>query len=362
MDKLPVLNKVSETKESGEDILLAHHLLPDVTPFLDTLSNRYNLYGIVGVPYSSTESTVKKIRSKHDVPVTVPSSVQEVKQKVTDLVDQYDDNQLVIVDTGGYCVAILKDKAEEKLLGIVEDTNQGHWKYEEQESDTQIYSIAQSTIKSLENKAVGQAIVFSTENILRNELQQDLADKNVLVMGYGGIGKAVTTSLEGRNAAVYVYDKNPVKMVEARLDGYQSVEKQRMLSKADVIIGASGHESLGQDELENLSDQTILVSESSKQVEIDTEYLKEQTSLVREGFNWKEYADAEMSVTLLNEGKPINFLDNSVPLSILDLIFSELYLCIEEITVNETNRSRRIGEVSQDKKALITEEWLQQYG
>ena len=104
----------------------------------------------------------------------------------------------------------------------------------------------------------------------------------------------------------------------------------------------------------------MIASGSSKTVEIDTDFIANEYEVHCTGPDWTEYRDGTRSLYLLNEGRPVNFLDNSVPLKILDLIFTELYLCIQAI-IAEEDLSSKPTEISREKKDLITNTWLRQY-
>ncbi|MFB6174901.1 MAG: adenosylhomocysteinase [Candidatus Nanohalobium sp.] len=358
-EELPTLEEFSEETEKDEDldILLIHHLLPDVLHFLEALEDNYNIEKIIGIPYSTKTEVLSKVREQFKADVESPDEIKEVREKALEFIQAYDDENLVIIDLGGYCSNILEDINQDKIKGIVEDTNQGHWEYEQRDIDIPIFSIAKGEIKGLENRVVGEAVTFSTERIIRNQFQEEITGKEILVMGYGGIGKAVATACSGRNSEVMVYDIDHVKMIEAKLDGYKVMEKEKMLERADIIIGATGKCSVGREEIKYLKEGCILSSGSSKQVEFDTGYLQSYGKIIDSGKDWKQYEITEKSIYLLNEGKPVNFLDNSISISIIDLIFSELLACVQALS-NGENRGNEIREVPYEKKQEIAEKWL----
>lgn len=358
LDTLKILSDEAK-KDEDLDLLIIHHLLPDVIHLLDSVDLNYNIQRVIGIPYSSKEKTLAQVEKRYEAEVTSPEDIDDIGNIVEEFISEYDgEGTLVIMDLGGYCSDIIEDVDANKLKGIIEDTNQGHWSYQDLEQDLPIYSIAQGELKDLENRVVGEAVTFSTERIIRNEFEEEITGEKVLVMGYGGIGKAVSSACDGRNCEVMVFDIDSVNMIEAKLDGYHVGRKEDMIEKADIIIGASGKCSIGQDEVDNLSGRTILSSGSSKQVEFELEYIKEKGERVDKGEDWKEYNMSQANITVLNEGKPVNFLDNSISLSILDLIFSELFACIESLA-EEQNPDSGIQEVSKRKKQKIADIWLE---
>jgi len=359
--RLETLETLSEEVKAGQDldVLIIHHILPDVVHLLNAINKNYNIKQIIGIPYSSKEETVNEVRSEFDTSVNCPEDIDEIGNIAQEFISEYNkENNLIVLDLGGYCSDIIEEVNTDKLRGIVEDTNQGHWNYEELDQELPIYSIAQGELKDLENRVVGEAVTFSTEKIIRNEFEGEITGKKVLVMGYGGIGKAVASACEGRNSEVMVYDIDSVKMIEAKLDGYHVGKKEEMLKEADIIIGASGECSLGTEELNQLSGGTILSSGSSKQVEFDIQHIESKGNPIDEGENWRQYDINQSRITVLNEGKPVNFIDNSISLSILDLIFSELFACIESLA-EEGKQASGIQEVTKSKKQHIADKWLE---
>lgn len=358
--KLEVLEELSAESAQGTDvdILMIFHLLPDAKFLVKALTSNYNIQQIIGIPYSTEQDVVEDLENNYNVNISCPENIADVRNQAEEFIRTYpnEGRDLIILDIGGYCSEFLDNVDKNKIRGIVEDTNQGHWKYEDSTLDLPIYSIAQGEIKNLENKVVGEAITFSTERIMRNGFEEELTGKRVLVMGYGGIGKAVSKACDGRGAKVMVYDIDSVKMLEAQFDGFIARDKSEMLEKADLIIGCSGERSIGSEEIEAIDGECILASGSSKKVEFENEYI-ENNEKVDEGESWDEYNIAGSSIFLLNEGKPINFLDNSISLSVLDLIFSELFACVAALAKDKSHKNQ-VQEVPYETKQEIADRRL----
>lgn len=115
-------------------------------------------------------------------------------------------HQLLFLDIGGYFappIDSLSSLLGDRLFGIVEDTENGHQKYDKYVETIKqrgrsipcpIFSVARSPLKEPEDYLVGQSILFSIERVLRahNSL---LTNKIVLVIGYGKIGKSISSRL-----------------------------------------------------------------------------------------------------------------------------------------------------------------------
>jgi adenosylhomocysteinase len=363
-DNLAVLNgMVEQAPEQEAELVVIFHLLPDTERFLDRISEVFAIDRIIGVPYSSRHSVAKELREHHDAEVTIPEDVEDVQAQARDYIEKYVDRNpnrdLLILDVGGHCASFIDEIDTSSLIGIIEDTNQGHWRYEETDPPVPVYSIAQARLKNLENRTVGEAVTFSLENIIRNEFEQELNGKRVLVLGYGNIGQSVATACRGRSAEVMVYDIDSVKKISARLEGHTVKDREQMLEEAQIIIGTSGQCSITSEDLDHLSGETILASGTSKQVEIDVDGLVERATLVEEDDLWQKFELDGNGITLLNEGYPINFLDNSISLAMLDLIFPALFGGM--LLLTEGNEEPQIHEPDENLTQEIASTWLEVY-
>ncbi|CAF4619870.1 unnamed protein product, partial [Rotaria sp. Silwood2] len=121
--------------------------------------------------------------------------------------------EIIIMDIGGYFAPCLVDVVRHqtsekkwKLLGIVEDTENGHQKYNEalqsfssvskDLKQPRIYSVARSKMKMTEDYNVGKSLVRAADSILRETLDLRLEDHlTVGVIGFGKIGTSIAMHL-----------------------------------------------------------------------------------------------------------------------------------------------------------------------
>lgn len=315
----------------GTKLLLVAHLLDTTVQFIERLALVYDVAKVVAVPYSTNRKARESIQAM--VPVAAPKDIPGVasvlEAECKELL-RSQPNPVLIQDVGGYAVQLASSERfrRSNLLGIVEDTNHGHWKYEKAQSlFVPVVSIAQSRLKDIENTYIGHSVVHALENILRSEFHQPLGGRRVLVMGYGKIGRAACTMLRGRSAVVSVWDVDPIARAQARLDGYHVGARSEALGIAEVILGASGHTSVSVEDLQFLHDGVVLASGSSKAVEFDIEGIREASDgskdlspVVR-----LHHVRGASSLFVLYGGQPINFLFGSSLGGVLDAVFTGLY-------------------------------------
>jgi len=311
-------------------LVLVTHLLDTAVPYVQALAAVMELNRVVAVPYSVRRSAAALLTGQ---PVCVPSSLDELAQVVVDAACRATTLGSVIVqEVGGYCAPWVRQLARAGVLGVVEDTKQGQWAYQRQTPlPLPVFTIADSPLKALEDVQVGRSIAYSVDRLLRTRFYRLLAECRVTVLGYGGIGTALVDHLQRHGARVSVYDPDPVRMAAAVLRGARVGERAELLNGAEVIIGVSGHRALTAEDIDLLPDGAVLASGSSKQVEFDVPGLLARANATVTVDEVTELAAGDRTIYLLNEGKPVNFLEQSVLGRVLDLVYSELYLCTAQL-------------------------------
>ncbi|ARV59585.1 hypothetical protein BZZ01_13940 [Nostocales cyanobacterium HT-58-2] len=327
------VEKLSIIKDKKTSVMVVTHLLGTTQGFLNEIEKRSTIQHIFAIPYSIETPTLKKLQEKHSV--ITPNSTTELEELLEEKCFQFlehSSDPLIIQDIGGYAHRIASSNRvkDSNLLGIVEDTSQGHWRYERCANlHVPVISIAYSRLKNLENTRIGQAVVYSLENLLRSAFHEPLSGKHVVVLGYGRIGRAAALMLRGRAAIVSVYDVSPLARAHARLDGFKVDLKANLLPEADIVLGVSGHRSFDSEDISLIKHRTVLASGSSKSVEFDVPGI---IKMSRDIYGINEYVECiellnGKSVVLLYRGQPINFIHGSSLGGILDLVFTALFEC-----------------------------------
>jgi adenosylhomocysteinase len=147
------------------------------------------------------------------------------------------------------------------------------------------------------------------------------AGKELCVVGYGWVGRGVARYAAGNGARVTVVEVDPVKALEAYMDGHR-VAGPEGLAEADVIVTATGGVGvLGRDALALLRDGAVLANAGHDDREIDVEALGPGEE-VRPGVTRHELG-AGRSVYLLVQGRLVNIAGaDGHPVEIMDLSFS----------------------------------------
>ncbi len=338
--------------------MLITHILDTAVPFVSALSRGTDLARVLAIPYSVVSDALERT-SKH-VPVILPTDIRELQDRArTEILDLCaDSNENVILqEIGGYCAPCVGELAQmPNFAGVVEDTKQGHWAYLRQPSlPCPVLTIADSPLKALEDRQVGRAIGHALDTILRRDFFRLVAETRVGVLGYGGIGEATAAALLATGAHVSVFDVCDIGMARAAMAGLAAPSRDDLLRTSDVIVGVSGHESVSGADLPLLKDGVVLVSGSSKQVEFDVHALNLHGKVVADTPPVKHYEIHGKDVFLLNDGMPVNFLEQSVLGRVLDLVYTELYMCVRELSLGRVLPG--LGRLTTAQQREIAEVW-----
>lgn len=338
-------------------VLLVTHLLPDKLPMIDALSRIAEIGRILPVPYSRDLSTIERVRQQ-GLAVS-EATLEELMSPVWTYNTLRDTLEIspypVVVCEGGYFAPILARLSldfPEKLLGVVEDTEAGHRRYDAVEPlGIPVVSVARSSLKQIEDRLIGESVAFSLEKIFR-EKGTPLTGARITILGYGKIGSSCAASFRRRGCDVAVWDIAPSRRACSLADGFRSPGRQLALSWADVVVGASGAPSLTDEDLPSLRDRCILASASSKRVEFSVTTDRDE----RDGVITSIRRPNGAPILLLNRGEPINFVDRAVVGPVLSLIQGELLLAIARLA--QESLPPGLQELDNGSRELIAQLWL----
>ncbi len=321
-------------------LVLITHILDTAVPFIEAVSSTVRLETILGIPYSTmpgAHAALLQNGERVSIPRDISSLPSLARAEILDVSRRNSTGQVVVQEIGGYCEGLVDELvAAGALGGVVEDTKQGHWKYASRDSlPCPVFTIADSPLKDLENQQVGRAISHALETILRRGFHRLMPETQVGVIGYGGIGEATARALSALGSRVAAFDVCGIRMAKAALDGFGHLTRDELMATSDVIVGVSGECSITASDFELLRPGAFVASGSSKQVEIDLATLNDRAALIENDGIVKEYELDGKPIILLNDGMPVNFLEQSVLGRVLDLVYTELYMCIRQLAVEE---------------------------
>jgi len=121
--------------------------------------------------------------------------------------------------------------------------------------------------------------------------------------------------------------------MSAKVEGFFPMPLYPLLSSCDVIVGCTGQTSIRLADMPYIKEGCVLVSGSSKNVEFDLLGFQSKCAVeeINEVITKYTRKSDNKSFYILYSGTPLNFRDKSILGTILDMIYSELFVCIREV-------------------------------
>jgi len=153
-----------------------------------------------------------------------------------------------------------------------------------------------------------------------------IAGKKIVVAGYGWCGKGVAMRARGLGAHVVVTEVNPVRALEAAMDGFEVARMIDVAPQADIVVTVTGNRDVvDKGVLLKLKDQCIVLNTGHFDVEIDVASLKKlarRTRQVREHVTAYELK-SKKTVYLIAEGRLANLAAaEGHPSAVMDMSFA----------------------------------------
>ena len=158
-----------------------------------------------------------------------------------------------------------------------------------------------------------------------------LAGKTFCVVGYGWCGRGIAMRAKGHGAKVVITEVDPLKALEASMDGYQVMPLKQAARIADFIITASGDKHVVDEaHMEVMKDGCILANSGHFNVEINIPALENMSvSKQRPRPSVDEYTLSDgRRLSLLAEGRLVNLAAaEGHPSAVMDMSFANQVLC-----------------------------------
>jgi len=164
------------------------------------------------------------------------------------------------------------------------------------------------------------------------------AGKKVVIAGYGWCGRGVALRAKGMGSQIIVTEIDPLKALEAVMDGYQVMPMPEAAQIGDIFITLTGDINvIDKDDFEVMKDGAILANSGHFNVEINIPAL---AALAKSKRTIREYVDEYTlsnghRIHILGEGRLINLAAaEGHPASVMDMSFANQALCLEYLAKN----------------------------
>ncbi|HEU0163417.1 MAG TPA: adenosylhomocysteinase, partial [Thermomicrobiales bacterium] len=179
-----------------------------------------------------------------------------------------------------------------------------------------------------------------------------LAGKTIVVAGYGWCGKGIASRVRGLGALVTVTEIDPIRALEAAMDGFVVKKMEDAVETADFIITATGDINVvDREHFLKAKDGVILANSGHFNSEINLKALSELSGEARRTLRpfVEEYTFDGKSVIVLGEGRLINLAAaEGHPASVMDMSFANQALAAEYIVKEGRNLEPRVYKVPED--------------
>ncbi|AKB12751.1 adenosylhomocysteinase [Methanosarcina thermophila] len=165
-----------------------------------------------------------------------------------------------------------------------------------------------------------------------------VAGKNVVVAGYGWCGRGVAMRAAGLGASVIVTEVDPIRALEARMDGYRVMKMSDAAKIGEIFVTTTGNRDiLTAEHFKSMPDGAILANSGHFNVEIDMEALNSLAKTVRTvRNNIKEYDIGGKRINVIAEGRLVNLAaGDGHPAEVMDMSFANQALCVRYIAENK---------------------------
>ena len=263
----------------------------------------------------------------------------------------------VVIDDGADVVTILHKEYPDllpEIIGGTEETTTGVIRERAMEAEGilkfPIVAVNDADTKHFfDNRyGTGQSTI---DGILRatNIL---LAGRTVVVAGYGWCGKGIATRIRGMGSQVIVTEVDPVRALEAAMDGFLVETMEEAAPKADLVVTATGNINVvDKHHFEAMKSGAILANSGHFNSEINLKALEEMSGEGRRTLRpfVEEFTFGDKSLIVLGEGRLINLASaEGHPASVMDMSFANQALGAEYIVREGRNLENKVYRVPEE--------------
>lgn len=343
--EMPVLLKIRErfAKEkplAGVRMIACAHVTTETANLAITLkAGGVDCALIASNPLSTQDDVAASLVADHGI------SVYAMKGESTETYLKHvnialDTKPQIIMDDGSDVVATLLQERKDQIpdiLGVTEETTTGIVRLKAMEKDGVLsfpaMAVNDSQTKHLfDNRyGTGQSTldgIIRATNIL-------ISGKTVVIVGYGWCGRGTALRARGMGADVVVTEVDPVRALEARLEGFKVMPMMDAAREGDIFITLTGNRHvIDGKHFAAMKNGAIVCNSGHFDLELNLEALKEMTSEVNSvrPFTEEYVRKSGGSVIVLGEGRLINLAAaEGHPSAVMDMSFANQALAAEHL-------------------------------
>ncbi len=358
---MPVLNEIRKQFEKelpfkGKKISMSIHLEAKTAYLALTLKAGGAEVYITGCNPLSTQDDVAAALCEDGLEVNAWRGVDDEQYK-KHLIKTLSLCPDVMIDDGGDLTNLLHGECREygkNLIGGCEETTTGlHRLFARQEAgklDYTMIDVNDADCKHLFDNRYGTG--QSTLDGIMNSTNLIIAGKTVVVAGYGWCGKGIAMRAKGMGALVIVTEIDPVRAIEAAMDGFRVMTMDEAAPLGDLFITVTGcSDVIRKRHFEVMKDGVLLANSGHFDVEINKTELEALSDEIFErkpnivGYRMKD----GRILNLLAEGRLVNLAaGNGHPAEIMDMSFAVQAKSLEYLVKHEGELEKRVYQVPRE--------------
>ncbi|MCI0354788.1 MAG: adenosylhomocysteinase [Acidobacteria bacterium] len=193
-----------------------------------------------------------------------------------------------------------------------------------------------------------------------------IAGSRFVIAGYGWCGRGLASRAKGMGADVIVTEVDPVRALEAVMDGYRVMSMAEAARIGDVFVTVTGNKNvIGRDHFETMKNGAIVANSGHFNVEVDIPALEKLASSRRQIREFvMEYALKDgRRVNLLGDGRLINLAAaEGHPASVMDMSFANQALSVEYLVKNHEKMEKKVYPVPEELDKRVARLKLESMG
>ncbi|MCF7803349.1 MAG: adenosylhomocysteinase [Candidatus Marinimicrobia bacterium] len=358
-EQMPVLASIRERFEKekpleGMRMSACLHVTTETANLMRTLkAGGADLVLCASNPLSTQDDVAASLVEDYDIRVYAVKG--EDKDTYYDHIDAAIQNDPVVtMDDGADLVSTIHSDYPEKVDNVIcsmEETTTGVIRLRAMDQDEAlkfpVIAVNDADTKHLFDNRYGTG--QSTIDGIIRATDVLLAGKNFVVAGYGWCGRGLAKRAAGMGAHVIVTEVDPLRALEAAMDGYAVMPMDEASEVGDIFCTTTGDVNvISEQHFDRMKDGAIVANSGHFNVEINLENLEEQASSIREDV--RNYVDEYVmtdgrSIFVLGDGRLINLAAaEGHPASVMDMSFAVQALT-SEWAVKEENLDVKVHNI-----------------
>ncbi len=356
---MPVLARIREEFDKkkplkGMTLGACLHVTSETANLVRTLkAGGADVFLCASNPLSTQDDTAAALVRCYDIPVFARRG-EDKKTFYSHLNAVLDAKPNITMDDGADLVNLLhgqRSEAGNRVIASMEETTTGVIRLRAMEKagalKFPVIAVNDADTKHLFDNRYGTG-QSTLDGILRatNKL---FAGMKFVVIGYGWCGRGVAMRAKGAGARVIVTEINPVRALEATMDGFDVMPMAQAASQGDVFVTLTGNKHvLRPEHFRKMKDGAIMCNSGHFDVEIDLPGLKKMAGKVNQDVRplVDEYLVGRKRLYVLADGRLVNLAcATGHPASVMDMSFATQGLCAPWAVQNAKKLDRVVNRV-----------------